>query len=289
MIGFSRQWKSRRYELSCPIDSEDDNFFLESGLVIRVPKLVAKQLSVISADAPLIENYVEKFGFNRDLFTGDITGPFGFGGALERQETNNYFEFLGNLPESQTKKCEFCGGGDNNCRLCDGIGKVERVANQEVRRLLVSIHLLLWHLNRCDIESDLSIPQQQLLYVDTAFTQDSRGLVCGITGTYSKRLVRWLAQKPSMSVVRRTMKTVYERMAEPDPHQRWSESVRLRDGRYLSFHCAGERHSLNPVSRASETKGKYRFASHNVDTSLQVLTLLSGLAGLHDNAKHVIL
>lgn len=251
LADLSKSWKSQRYELSCPIDIDGDNFSLRKGIIVRTPKPVGRQLPTISSGAPIIEKRSTNFGFDPDSFTGDLTTSFGFGEALEQKETDNYFEFIGKIPELQSG----------------------------ARSLLVSIDLLLRHLNYANIDSLTSQPQ--LMYVDVVFQQSSQGLMCGIAGTYSEEMREWLWWQPQLGVVERAMQIVYERLSgvRPEP------IVRLGKSGQLDLHCATERPGLHPAEDASKASGGYQFASHNIETPLQMLTLLAGLGALHDQAK----
>lgn len=54
---------------------------------------------------------------------------------------------------------------------------------------------------------------------------------------------------------------------------------------WLNISCPGNACGLNPWHNAVHNTGGYEFADHNVDTPFQQLTLLAGLAALHDRAR----
>ena len=60
----------------------------------------------------------------------------------------------------------------------------------------------------------------------------------------------------------------------------------VRDNGWLSIGCSGDRTGLHPSSFGSIGIGRgYQFSCHNVDTSMQQLTLLVGLATLCDKVR----
>jgi hypothetical protein len=264
LVDLAKSWRGKRYELSCPIAQEaDDSFSLSRGIVVRVPKAVGCKVSPISATDPLIEKRADDFGFDLDSFTGDATTSFGFGEVLKHVETDNYFEFVGNVPRGRS-------------------GEYEEPGGKKARRLLVSIDLLLWHLNYADI--DLPSTPPQLMYVDVSFNRSSPGYSCGIMVTYSERMAEWFWWQPSLGVVERAMQVVYEQLSGTRPYP----NVQLRKDGLLNLHCTSGRPGLHPGDNAERGSGGYQFATHNIQTPLQMLTLLAGLCALHDRAKEEV-
>lgn len=83
------------------------------------------------------------------------------------------------------------------------------------------------------------------------------------------------------------MKTAYKRMFGPDHIDEYSFHAYVAyKGGWLNVGCPGNACGLNPTSQGVTEKGKgYEFACHNVDTPAQQITLLAGLAALHDKAR----
>lgn len=51
------------------------------------------------------------------------------------------------------------------------------------------------------------------------------------------------------------------------------------------LNCPGNACGIHPVIHWEEGENGYKFSCHNVDTPMQQLTLLAGLATLHDKAR----
>jgi len=63
----------------------------------------------------------------------------------------------------------------------------------------------------------------------------------------------------------------------------------VRDRGWLGIGCSGDRTGLHPSSISSMGAGEgYRFSCHNVDTPMQQIALLAGLAALCDKARKEI-
>jgi hypothetical protein len=261
LSNLAKSWSGKRYELSCPLNEErNDGIALSRGIVIRVPKTVGRKVPVISASAPEIKGRADNFGFDPDSFTGDVTKSFGFREAFKHVEADNYFEFVGEIPRGKS-------------------GKYKETGVKKAQHLLVSIDLLLRHLNYREI--DLPSTPSQLMYADVAFKSSSPGYTCGIVGAYSKQMAEWFNRQPSLGVVKRAMKVVYERLSGTRPHP----NVSLRTSGRLGLHCTSGRPGLHPGENVASSSGGYQFTTHNIDTPLQMLTLLAGLGALHDRVK----
>ena len=60
--------------------------------------------------------------------------------------------------------------------------------------------------------------------------------------------------------------------------------VRLKNGR-LIMNCPGDACGIHPENWYEENDKGYEFNCHNVDSPMQQITLLAGLAALHDEAR----
>jgi len=83
------------------------------------------------------------------------------------------------------------------------------------------------------------------------------------------------------------MKKAYNRMWGIEGYNKYDFRADLKSGGGLCMSCPGDACGIHPSSWHDVERDNigYEFASHNVDNFLQQLTLLSGLACLHDLAR----
>jgi len=107
-----------------------------------------------------------------------------------------------------------------------------------------------------------------------------------LSGLYSIPLVKWMSEKVGRNIPEMVgaMSTAYEHMLGPGSakYGPFRASVDYEGG-WLNVYCPGDACGLNPDSNGLEGDGRgYEFSCHNVDSPAQQLTLLAGLAALHD-------
>jgi hypothetical protein len=109
-------------------------------------------------------------------------------------------------------------------------------------------------------------------------------------GAYSVDFVRWLSsfKEHHIPEMEKAMMLAYERMMTLRHESRCSFLAFINDTKgWLNISIPGDACGLHPSSgmHCHEKEG-YEFSSNNADTSVQQLTLLCGLAALHDLARH---
>mgnify|MGYP006293174451 CR=1 FL=1 len=157
---------------------------------------------------------------------------------------------------------------------------------QSTRPLVASISLLLKCLNTADI--DLTTQRPQLLVVDVLFnSREQRGIVCGLSGAYSDDTVRWLSTQPDLSRVTDAMQSAHSILFKVEGlHQHEFRAEVSDNGGWLNMNCPGDACGLDPYTTIRQKESSaYEFTCHNIDNTLQQLTLLAGLAALHDQVK----
>ena len=112
-----------------------------------------------------------------------------------------------------------------------------------------------------------------------------------LSGQYSVFLGRYLNDLPvgtSIEEMVLAMKRAYKIMDQGlGPLPRFSASIDGDNG-WLNVDCPGDACGLHPSHGSVEESQGYEFSCHNVDTPQQQLTLLAGLAALHDKARREI-
>ncbi len=86
------------------------------------------------------------------------------------------------------------------------------------------------------------------------------------------------------------MKKCWDRLFGLKDYDKWSFRVSVGDG-FITIDCPGNACGIHPDHNAGlriEKDEGYEFTCHNVDSPAQQLTLLAGLAALHDKARKEI-
>jgi hypothetical protein len=268
------------------------------AVVLKVHKDFIKESKAVSDDAPIVNQLKEEFGFKD--FIGNFDGDFGFDKAFIRdKETEEFVEFLIKIPRVKRetgKNCEYCNGSgwdkrlDNKCIHCNGKGKEYIYDYQSAYAISASFHVffvLTYH-----PEKETSSALFQLLTVTVSTTRDWHG--GSLSGMYSVPLCDWLdslrekrtANIAAIPEMIKAMQSAYRAMlglTEYEEHY-FRASVDYEGG-WLNVSCPGDACGLNPVHMGPKKGKGYDFSCHNVDTPVQQITLLAGLAALHDKAR----
>ncbi|MGD0977303.1 MAG: hypothetical protein ABR875_03355 [Minisyncoccia bacterium] len=278
------------YELSWKDDKK------KPAINIRVHKDFVRQTKEIPADAPVIEEYRRKFGLGE--FCTDMNKGFGFEGAfLKESESDEFVVWSGKLPKirkDETRECHYCKGSgkdifmDDICHSCDGTGHEHKIDWHDADAFSASYSIFSM-LSEYPEEMTRS-SAHQLMTVETYLRQGMGGAaICGI---YGIDLVKWLSSKVgnTLDEMIKAMMNAYGHMWELKPFDRHDfNSWVAYEGGWLNVHCPGNACGLNPSHSSGPDRGRgYQFSCHNVDSTLQQITLLAGLAALHDQARKEI-
>ena len=251
----------------------------------------------------IVDTKRESFGLDPDEFPFHETAGefFGFGDSLQRISVGSDFTtFRINLPricQMTDETCTECRGvkKDGNsprCSYCSGTGKERIISQKEAFSVCASFSLLQrlvdnWQYNNQDHENDLF----QILTVSTAIRPGQNS--APITGKFSPHCVDFLrlfSERSSFPEISSLMLTVYRHMwnrGDEGLHSSDMYDTRAEIGCYpanLILDVPGDACGIHPspyVHEISNGQGD-NFTCHNVDTPLQQLTLLTGLAGICD-------
>lgn len=251
-------------------------------------------LKPVQINAPIVESLRQEFKFSS--FDGGFDKGFGFEGVVKRhRDRNGFAEFHVLIPRVKVKtdkKCDNCKGTgrDRNtargeCLYCDGYGIKHDYKWHEVRAISASLTVLFSLIDYTDIETRSK--SRQLLTVHTITDRGQHGGSLG--GMYSVEFVDWLSHfKPNTKLeeMGKAMKLAYGRMLGRRylDGYRFSASVDYENG-WLNVSCPGDACGLNPSDGYLRPGSGYEFSCHNTDSPAQQLTLLAGLAALHDKAR----
>lgn len=266
------------------------------SIVLGVHEDFVRNRGNISDEAPIIWGMKAEHGFNG--FEGSFGREnFGFDKAfINRGLNKSFFEMEARLPvlrKKSNESCGFCNGigkdfYDDVCEFCDGEGN--HYFYDFEKAFAISATFTVFFTFSFNLEIQTSSNLKQLMTVDTRTRRDIHG--GSICGNFSALLVNWLRTikdtQNFLTLIRKTTVGAYTEMDGRKPGIFDSNNFRmaLENGR-LFMDCPGDACGINPNEEwwdEKDNKG-YGFSCHNVDGPMQQLTLLAGLAVLHDEAR----
>ena len=258
-------------------------------------KLVELELRprLIPEKNPEIPDLMREFEFTGFRAKIRHSEPFGFEGALDvRQEAGKtYFDIP--LPSIETlgNPCHFCdgirGGEEDPCRLCQGKGQITKHDYNLLCPIGASIALLTHMLryNPWAIAENAGEPNLplQLMHATTWAGIDRQSIGAKVNPV----LEQWLAsiEGSVLEPIRSAMQSCYETLLPSSTEPQANHSFQVSHMRGLiHLTCPGNACGLDPSSMGHVVGSGYELSPHNVDTGVQVLTLLAGLATISDIA-----
>ena len=206
------------------------------------------------------------------------------------------YEFFIKIPKvkkTTNEKCSHCNGSgknddlDEDCFFCDGTGKDYIMDWRLAETISASFTVLTKLLWNC--KTDTSAASPQLLTVDTTTREGMHG--GSLDGKISIPLRIWLSSfnsRTEIPEVVQAMITAYDQMLGLRDFHIFNFRFYVRDNGKFIADCPGDACGIHPSNWYAEKGKGYEFSCHNVDTPMQQITLLSGLATLHDKARKEI-
>lgn len=282
----------KKEDVSCWYELSWDD---KGSIVLRVNKDFVKNAGNISKNAPIVMGLKEGFS----AFEGGFEGKnFGFDKSFVNKGLNkDFFEMEAELPVLRKKSkepCLFCKGTgkadflDGICICCNGEGR--SYLYEWGKAFAISASFTVFFLFSFNPEIQTSSNLKQLMAVQTITESNIHG--GSIWGDFSSLLINWLKTiketQNFLTLIRKASMGAYVKMdgRKLDIFHDYDFRVALKDGR-LIMDCPGDACGINPNEEYWDGKGDggYRFNCHNVDNPMQQLTLLAGLAALHDEAR----
>ncbi len=268
------------------------------AIILRLHKDFLRDLPPMTTETPIVAHYLE--AYKEFPFQGSFDRDFGFNGALRfKGYSGGFVVFHGLLPaikEWSDEPCLHCDGsgwepsGSKRCYSCEGKGKDYTYNWDLLLPLSASLAFITQLLAYPEKETSSGL--SQLLEVQVLTNRRSEGEIYAVGGTYSVPLVRWMSSlgvHVKMSEMVEAMMIAYARMAGKGhlSVHRFRASIDSKGG-WLNTDCPGDGCGLHPSDGSLEEGMGYEFSCHNVDSPVQQLTLLAGLAALHDRARREI-
>ena len=268
---------------------------VKPAIIVRVHKDFAEKFQEIPPSAPMPSALKKNFEFKS--FCGSLRENFGFEEAFKKlPEEDEFVSFSVDLPKvrkKKTVKCRACNGSGKNysghasCFSCNGKGREGVINWHDAFAVSASFTIFSAVTFYNEIETSARVPQ--LLAVQTCTIADLHG--GSLNGMYSIPLVKWLSSfKGDVPEMIEAMMRAHDYMFKLRGYDKYSFQASVDyDGGWLNVSCPGNACGLNPSNSSDLRSGQgYKFSCHNTDSPLQQLTLLAGLAALHDKARKEI-
>ncbi len=240
-------------------------------LVIRIHIVAMEYLKTYSfAQAPVVKDFLEVYKLKPFIESSDEC--WGFGGILIRTESQDpaWLVYECSLPVLREEKESDLEMQDERSDVCT------------LRSTLSVLFQVLWLF---DGDTKSSLPQ--LMVIEYLRVEaDIYGGAIGVTLTPS--VAKWLSKIPDDNL----LLEVQEAMMQADAHmwrdKRFPQSAHYfrawcRQPKWINISVPGNACGLDPSDYYSDSLDHgYKLSPHNTDSSLQQLTLLIGLAKLHD-------
>ena len=260
------------------------------AITVRIHYESMAHLRSLPNDAPIIRRLIAD-GRPKGLFVAPRT--IGFGNCLELESCDGDFHrYTANIPvlHSRGNPCEMCDfmkEEDLPCRYCNDSGFQTVYDWSAAENLAASLYVLFLFLNNPKWETSCLLPQLLTARLNVKLKGDKGMGARGVSGEFSAKLVRWfktfeMAKFPNIEKV---MRDVYARMiGEKDYLAYEFKAVIHHDG---AFHLSvpGNACGIDPDGSSRIEQEGYGYLPHNVDSTVQQLSILSGLAALNDLAR----
>ncbi|MFA5084058.1 MAG: hypothetical protein WC475_01570 [Candidatus Paceibacterota bacterium] len=269
----------------------------EPAIILRIHQDFITNVKVNLNKAPIVKDFKNEFKFSG--FNGDFKRNIGFENVFERRGIKYKFvEFAVKIPKVKIlteKKCGNCKGSgkdefrQDKCLHCEGTGKEDFMDWQAAYAISASFSVFLMLLHSC--EKDTSASSPQLMTVKTMTKAEAHG--GSLAGDISIPLRQWLCsigqndngQIPEMV---QAMQIAYDKMLGLREWHKFSFRASVRKNGGFVNDCPGDACGLHPYDWYMEEGKGYEFSCHNVDSPMQQITLLAGLAALCDRARREI-
>ncbi len=267
------------------------------ALVLRIHEDVITNLPVVvTLESPAVKYYQKSLRLTS--FVVDFNKNCGFENAFVNQRKRDGFvEVLIKLPQTKWKTdqpCEECTGTGENpfidgdvCLWCKGDGKKRATSYTPLNAISASLNIAFTIMSLYREESSSKLPQ--LMTIALCSEKEMHGAALG--GDFTPLFCQWLKtmeedQEVCLLAIE-AMKIAYSRMWGIEGFNEYNFRADLKSGGGLCMSCPGDACGIHPPNWHDVTNDDtgYEFSSHNTDAFLQQITLLCGLACLHDLAR----
>jgi hypothetical protein len=269
-------------------------------IVIRIHEAYLATLKDVPTTSPLVCHLESQFGLKQDLLNSGFCGAFGadsfgFNRALVKQPRRSgdpFVEYWAKIPVvwfDTHETCRYCEGRKNQalsdrCYHCSGSGKSRDCDWARAHELQTSLVILLALLN-VPPEIDVQTDKWQALSVEMVAIVGPSG--SGVWGEMSPNTVEYLRGLSTTKLdglideVSEAVMIAYATMiGKPSDPCQFRKHL-SSDG--IHFDCPGNATGIDgSFDRGHRESYGAKFSPHNVDSSLQGLSLFAGVARLSE-------
>lgn len=246
--------------------------------------------------SPIIESLRGQFGFK--VFSLDFNEDIGFEKVFKNKgESGEFMQYAVEIPcvKKDSGKCKECNGTGQNeefggeCIYCFGKGRGYYIEWGEAHSISASFTALFSLLQYWGYKNISTSKLSQLMEVETVTISDSQG--GALWGEISIPLKNWIKgavgieDEKNLPEMLEAMITTYKKMFPNDFDREYSFRACVRSNGAFTAICPGDACSIQPSDWHMESDKGYKFSYHNVDSPMQQLTFLAGLAALCDMAR----
>jgi len=277
----------------------------QEAIIVDVHRDCLRFVKVISRDAPWIQNIIQTHDLDGlfDSFSSDLAGDFfGFNYALQKtRDSGDYLEFRVPLPRIKMPThyaCEHCAGTGESidewregekCLRCDG-SKIQHTYDWRAAYAITSSLGLLFAI--LDVDEDTSAKEYQHATVSVIARHGQHG--SGIDGYFGADFIDYVVSN-QFELKHIIVKNVLEAMIAAETHM-WGNgythargTIRVDcDSSSIGLTVPGDACGINTGFYSRRPGEGREFSCHNVDSPLQSLTLLAGLASFVGQASFYI-
>ena len=263
------------------------------SLILRVHKEFAEKTRTFLVHDIVVWSYKKEFQFLS--YSPDFSGEyFGFDNAFRKyRESGEYIEYEIKIPNlGMEVNCDYCFSAGKNsfdepCPICDGSRKKICYSFKTAFAISASFTIF-FKLAYWGRIIEISSKKFQLFEIETVTERNSVGNGSSISGWFSERLTTWLRslQNSSLADIVLAMKIANNQMfkGKNGIFQSLQFGADIGKKGRLILKCPGDASGIYPMSN-DQGREDYIFGSCNMDSPVQQITVLAGLAALHDEAR----
>jgi hypothetical protein len=273
--------------------------FSENPLGIAV--LAHKEIIGPLKDREISWGFEEIFGFQTFSKLLGEEEFYGFDRAGIKKDRGEFIEIFFAIPQVDKmldNPCPDCNGSgkdkfiDIPCSYCEGMGKEISRDWSSIFAVSASLSVLFRNPQMYSPDEEATSGLSQLITLNIMTSKEMGG--SGIGGVWSKDFCDYLRylyshkarEEQVIQEVVEAMKKVYHHCFNTLNKSLFDDEFRvsIKENAWMVIDCPGDRCGVHP-SHDPLSDGGCDFSCHNVDSPVQQITLLAGLAVLHDKAR----
>lgn len=251
----------------------------------------------------IIQEYLTEAAIARYLFPpgngfGEFAATeesFGYGSCFSWQprdkESRSLVLPIPVIEKENKEPCHLCNGTGKSfyddetiCFACNGRKKERRLDWDTAYQISATLTVLFRRINYLTEIAESS--KSQLLMLETVTARELHG--GSLSGTYNQTLIRWLMRLhpgTPLTCMTEAMRLCHStQFSENFESREFKASINDKHGS-LNIGCAGDACGLHPTLNYRAPSEGYSWSSHNVDSPMQQLTLIAGLAALSTKVR----